>query len=100
MRIKIPITGTVISEGTIWDGKLLGDPNDPIRMINIDLGNVSWEAVDVDLENEVMEIEVIGEKKDLDHARQLIEGHSKDELYSLSGCQKLKRKLRRLRGIE
>ncbi len=132
MRLKIPLTGTVVREGSVWgDGKLVGDPNDPIRLVDIDLGNVSWRMVDVDLENEEMEIEVIpseviaiptgrfhtveeldaehnpiqvereiyeerlatGQEKAgfLQHARDLIEGHTKDELYTMSKCSKLKK---------
>lgn len=120
MRLTIPLTGTVLREGSVWGkGELSGDPNDPIRPIDIDLGNVSWVMVDVDIENEVMEIEVKpseelsedtgqvdgkgepiyitrkatqAEKAGfLQHAQQLIEGHTKDELYALAKRPKLKR---------
>jgi len=53
MRMKIPITGTVIAETPV-----AGDPDDPIRVVNIDLGNVSWKLVRLDLDAELMEIEV------------------------------------------
>lgn len=119
MLLAVPLTGTVIVEGSILDGKLEGDDKDSIRPIDIDLGNVSWTLVDVDLENEVMEIEVSpaeeidedtgqldGENKPiymrrktteqekqgfLQYARQLIEGHTKDELYQMSKSPRLKR---------
>jgi hypothetical protein len=117
MRLTIPLTGTVL------DGSLTGDPNDPIRPIDIDLGNVSWQMVDVDLENEVMVIEVTpaeefsedtGEKDGegnpiyrtreategekigfLQNAYRLIMEHSKDELYTMSGNHRLKRPFKR-----
>lgn len=56
MRLEIPITGTVIAVGE--DGWLSGDQNDPIRLIGIDLGNVSWKSIGIDLDKEVMVIEV------------------------------------------
>lgn len=59
MRLTIPLTGTVLVEGSIQDGTLVGDNNDPIRPIDILRGvNVSWTVVNVDLENEVMVVEV------------------------------------------
>ena len=54
MRMTMPITGTVKEEKPY----IAGDENDPIRMIDINLGNVSWRLVSLDLENEAMEIEV------------------------------------------
>lgn len=123
MRLIIPITGTVLVEGSLADGSLTGDNNDPIRPVSLDLGNVSWKMVDVDLKNEVMIIEVepggivseptgelgagnkpvyrtrpaTAEEKlgFLQHARHLIESHTKDELYQMSGCSRLKRPLKR-----
>ena len=120
MRLTIPLTGTVIREGEVWgEGKLSGDPEDPIRPAIIDLGNVSWRMVDVDLDNEVMEIEVAaGEQVSeptgkvdaegnpvyvtrrateqekvsfLQYAKDLIEGHTKDELYAIGKRDRLKR---------
>ena len=120
MKLTIPLTGTVLVEGSVWgDGKLSGDPNDPVRPVDIDLGNVSWKMVDVNLENETMEIEVspaeeidedtdeidsegkpihrmrktTGQEKTgfLQHAQHLIESHTKDELYTMSKCSRLKR---------
>ncbi len=112
MKLIIPITGRVLTENP-----LSGDPNEPIRPIDIDLGNVSWQMVDVDLDNEVMVIEVSpaeGVAEDtgqldgegnpiyqtrpatqeekaalLKNARQLIEGHTKDELYAMTGSKRL-----------
>lgn len=120
MRLTIPLTGTVLVEGSVWgDGKLTGSENDPIRPIDVDLGNVSWQMVDIDLENEVMEIEVepaeeVGEdtgevdaegdpihkmrpatKEEkvgfLQHAQSLVMNHTKDELYAISKSPRLKR---------
>lgn len=120
MRLRIPLTGTVLVEGEVFGkGDLQGDEKDPIRPVDLDLGNVSWAMVNVDLVNEVMEIEVTpsekldedtGEKDGdgksiylgrkttelekvalLEHARNLIEGHTKEELYEISKCPKLKR---------
>lgn len=126
MRLQIPLTGTVLVEGSVWgEGKLTGDNADPIRPIDLDLGNVSWRMVDVDMANEVMIIEVEpaefvndpdldtqgNQKIDADgkpmfksrpatprekegflqYARQLIEGHTKAELYALAGKPRLKR---------
>ena len=120
MRLQIPLTGTVLVEGSVWGaGDLVGDPKDPIRPVDLDLGNVSWAMVDVDLENGVMVIDVepgetvdekTGEKDAegspvyrsrpasagekigfLQHAQKLIEGHTREELYQMSGCPRLKR---------
>ncbi|KKK65948.1 hypothetical protein LCGC14_2969000 [marine sediment metagenome] len=120
MILRIPITGTVLVEGSIHgNGLLKGDPNDGIRPIPIDLGNVSWQMVDVDLENEEMVIEVMpgevvseptGENDAegnpiytsrattqqekagfLQHAQDLINTRTKDELYVLAQRPKLKR---------
>lgn len=103
MRLIIPLTGTVVN----YDPPK-GDPNDPIRLIEIDLGNVSWELVNLDLENEVAEIEVApGEQLEeageirpatevekqsfLTYAQELIYGKTKDELYSISKSERLKK---------
>ena len=61
MRIKVPVIGTV-KESKPMQGRpeimeVYGDENDPIR-INVDLGNVSWTLVDLDIENGLAEIEV------------------------------------------
>ena len=124
MKLTIPLTGTVLVEGSVWgSGDLTGDDNDPIRPVDINLGNVSWTMVDVDLDNEVMVIEVspaevVEEptgKRDaegnpiyrsrpatdeekrgfLRHAQELVMSHTRDELYAMSGCHKLKRPFRR-----
>lgn len=114
MNLTIPLTGTVITESP-----LSGDPNDPVRPIDIDLGNVSWKMVYVDLENEVAIIEVEpaeGVDEDtgqvdgkgrpihkriqateqerkgfLQYAQDLVMNHTKDELYQMSKCPRLKR---------
>ncbi len=54
MRMKIPITGTV--KGV--EPHISGDLNDPISMISLDLGDVSWTLINLDLDAEEMEIEV------------------------------------------
>jgi hypothetical protein len=62
VRLRIPITGRV----TDFDSGLAeldgigvsGDPADPVRPIAVDLGDVSWQLVSLDLENEEAEIEV------------------------------------------
>lgn len=120
MRISIPLTGTVKELNP-----LRGEPSDPVRPIDINLGNVSWTMVDVDLENNLMIIEVepgnrvsepdldgegkqkIGKEGNpiyitrkateeektgfLQYAQDLIEGHTKDELYAISRCPRLKK---------
>jgi len=119
MKLTVPLTGRVIQEGELFgDGKLKGDPNDPIRLIDINLGNVSWTLVSIDLENEEATIEVApGEKVSeptgeidaennpvyrtrpateeekvafIQYAQDLV-SHTKDELYTMSKCSKLKR---------
>lgn len=122
MRLPMPLTGTVLVEGTLRDGNLKGDANDPIRIINIDLGHVSWQLVDIDWDNELAIIEVTpseyrsvptggkitvnGKETDeyetrpateeekvafLQHAQDLVMNHTKDELYTMSKCSRLKR---------
>lgn len=111
MRIEIPLTGTVLVEGQAHgDGRLEGDPADPIRPINIDLGNVSWHMINVDLDREVMIVEVEGGEYTSDpdtnmsrpstpadkaaalaHVQGLIHGKSKAELYKQSGSARLRR---------
>ncbi|KKM90013.1 hypothetical protein LCGC14_1242930 [marine sediment metagenome] len=120
MRLTIPLTGNVLVEGSVHgDGALTGDDEDPIRPIEIDLGNVSWTMVDVDLGAEVMVIEVApaeeveeptgevdaegeavmhtrpttpAEKQALlQHAQGLVMNHSKAELYQMTGNQRLRR---------
>lgn len=109
MKLTLPLTGTVLVEGSVWGaGDLMGDDKDPIRPVDIDLGNVSWTVVDVDLENEVMVIEVkpseeldgrpaTAEEKTafLQHAQRLVMEHTRDELYQMSGCHRLKRPFKR-----
>ena len=122
MRLTIPLTGTVLVEGDVHGaGDLTGDPNDIIRPIDIDLGNVSWTMVGIDLDAEVMIIEVtpaqeveedtgrVDDKGNPVHQRrpatkqektgflQHAQGamnHTKDELYAQTGNARLKRPLR------
>ena len=111
----MPVTGTVIS----YEDGGYGDPDDPIRLVELNLGNVSWQLVKLDLENEVAEIEVLpgeliaedtGEVDEegnpvyamrsatnkekqsfLTNAYNLINGHTKEELCNMSGSAKLKK---------
>jgi hypothetical protein len=53
MQISVPLTGTAISLNPI-----IGDPEDPIRLIALDLGNVSWQLVILDLENDLALVEI------------------------------------------
>lgn len=124
MILRIPLTGTVLVEGSLWGkGDLKGDDNDPIRPVSINLGNVSCRTIDVDLEKEEMIIDVAPaitvKEPDLDEngvqkvdeegelkfkkrlttenekanlleaARQKVEGHTKEELYAMTGSHKL-----------
>jgi len=109
MRCLIPLTGTLLSGGS-------GDPNDPIRIIPLDLGDVSWRAVSFDWENGVVEVELeptpryvrrmdpltgnpvsdeteteydLRRTRALNHVKQLL-SKSKDELYTLSKSPRLK----------
>lgn len=67
MRLKIPITGTVIDydpEAAKLDGiGISGDNNDPVRVVSLDLGNISWHLVTIDLENSLMEVEAEASEK-------------------------------------
>ena len=54
MRMRIPITGTVKA----ITPHIMGDDDDSIRPINIDLGDVGWKLIHLDLELEEMEIEI------------------------------------------
>lgn len=116
MRMKLPITGTVkeILEG----GIVIGESDDPIRPVNVILGNVSWTMINLDIDNEEMEIEITPSDKyvydtgavdgqgdpvlsrrkatvqdkavALEYARDLsLERKTKAQLYTLSGSKKL-----------
>ena len=114
MILKIPLTGTLLTYEPPS-----GDPDDPVRAIDLDLGNVKWHLVDLDLENDLAVIDVepaehitedTGEKDEhgkpirrlreategerkafLSHAYNLVAGKTKDELYNKSGSPKLKK---------
>lgn len=115
LRMRIPVTGTV----TAVSPYVSGDLDDPIRLIDIHLENVSWTLIKLDLDNELMEIEVTPSEKvsedtgeideegnpifrsraaTLEEKQQFIEyakNHSlgrktKDELYALSKSPRLK----------
>jgi len=139
MRLSIPITGTAIIDK---DGRVSGDPDDPIRVINLNVGDVAWKTVSLDLEAGLMEVEAdvpraqlvkshgkpvryvsdlsSEEVEDinqgrvfptfedepeaqyqarrpqvLNDAKQLLEGHTIDELYQMSGSPRLKVKGKR-----
>lgn len=116
MKIAIPLTGKVVAEEP-----LTGDGLDPIRPVDIDLGNVSWVLDRIDLENEVAVIEVtpseyinvqVGEQAGepvfeqrkatvkekqgaLLKVQNLVHKHSKDELYAMSKCHRLERPVKK-----
>ncbi len=54
MRMRLPIQGTVVADHP----HLGGDEKDPIRLVDVDLGHVSWRMAGLDLEAEEMIIEV------------------------------------------
>ena len=114
MRMKIPITGTVAEAHPY----VSGDDKDPIRLIRLPFGNVSFKVISLDIEREEMEIEVTpsptvqyetgevydngkpvlaqrnttSEERDamIENARKFsLERKSKDELYALSGSPRL-----------
>ena len=123
MRLKVPITGKVKS----YDKKLAkldnigvsGDSDEPIKLININLGNVSWKLMSIDLENDEAEIEVtpsenftkdtgqvdgegkpiyqqttatsLDKQRFLDEARAKVEGKTSDQLYTETGSPRLKK---------
>lgn len=121
MRLKVPITGRVLGydpkAGQIDGIGVVGDNNDPVKPISINLGNVSWRLVTIDLENDLAEIEVspgenINILKDggnpdnsedwtsrpateeekqgfLDYAKEAVESHTVDELYTITKAKRL-----------
>lgn len=122
MKLKIPLTGKVTEyhpelEGYDASGGIGGDLNDPVRPVPVNLGNVSWRLISIDLETDLAEIEVTPsdrisidiEKLDgegnpiyetreateeekqgfLNYARSLVEGHTADELYKMTKKGKL-----------
>jgi len=121
MRLKIPLTGSVLDYdilGAKYDGiGVVGDPSDPVKPVEINLGHVSWGLVTIDLVNNLAEIEVspaenISVLKDggnpdkpedwttrpstpiekqgfLDNAKSLVESHTVDELYTMSKSKRL-----------
>lgn len=127
MRLSVPLTGTVLVEGAVHgSGDLVGDPNDPIRPILLDLGEVSWTMIDVDLDNGLMIIEVTANNKTADETsdpvgdgryiktrpttaaekikclqdcQAAVMGHTKEELYAMTGESPLKRPFRPVRPI-
>jgi hypothetical protein len=63
----------------VTEDPVSGDPDDPIRMVPINLGRVSWRAIEIDLANERMLIEITptpveegGEFDSLERANQRI----------------------------
>lgn len=120
MKLRVPITGTVTDfdpECYKLDGiGISGHPDDPVS-VAVDLGNVSWRLVSIDLINDLAEIEVSPgenitvlkaggnpnkpedwtsraateqEKQGfLNNARSLVESHTKDELYTIGKSRRL-----------
>lgn len=65
MNISIPLTGTLISYQPT-----LGDLHDPVRPIELNLGNVSWRLISLDLEYDLALVEVTAaEEQDFDTGR-------------------------------
>ena len=105
MILEVPITGEVSS---IDNERISGNPDNPIRLIDIDLGNVSWRLLSLDLNRAVATIDVTSSSRiydaqleetraataqeknaTLDNARRIIEEHSIDELYEISKSPRL-----------
>lgn len=105
MRLRIPLTGHLIADGK-------GDLEDPVRAINLNLGNLRWSAVSYDFDAGIMEVEAEVRKDPdeseeqyqrrrqliLDNAKHLLESHTIDELYQMSGSARLKKNMKS-RGI-
>ncbi len=98
MRLVIPLTGTLRADGS-------GDPDDPVRIIPVSLGDLAWRAVSFDFEAGTVEVEAEvpqhnGEERLAYEARsasvlsdaQAALEHTADELYALTGAARLKRK--------
>lgn len=122
MKLRIPLTGKVteyhpeLEEYGASCG-IGGDLNDPVKPVPINLGNVSWKLISIDLETDTAEIEVkpsdrisiptgkfdaegneIYETREateeekqgfLNYAKNLVEGHTADELYTMSNSKRL-----------
>lgn len=120
MQLTVPLTGTVLVEGSLKDGALVGSEHDPIRPLDGILGNVSWNIVSIDLDNAVAIVEVnppeqvyepssdgdpikgtmrpsTQEEKvqALQYAKSVILNHTKEELYQMGGNAKLRRPFKR-----
>lgn len=109
MRLKIPLTGKILEytpefEGYGPSGEISGDPANPVRPVPINLGNVKWNLVSIDLETDTAEIEVspgegingrlaTDEEKQgfLDYAKNLVEEHTIDELYAMTNSKRLEK---------
>lgn len=124
MRLKIPMTGTVIDfdpESYKLDNiGISGENNDPVRVVNLNLGGIAWHLVSIDLENDLMEVEVeppeqiteprldangkpvkseplyisrpttpVEKQQILDNAQHILESHTTNEIYVLTGDKKL-----------
>lgn len=122
MKVRIPLTGKVTEyhpelDGLSPSGGISGDLDNPIKPIPINLGNVSWKLVGIDLENDLAEIEVepsdiisvdtgkldgegnpIYETREateqekqgfLDYAKNQVESHTVDELYTMTKAKRL-----------
>lgn len=101
MKISIPLTGTLISYNPE-----IGDTSDPVRIINLNLGNVSWQLISLDLVNDLALIEVtpadegdfsgvrrpltaVEKQKLLDDVKSLLLNNSVARLYQISGSARL-----------
>ncbi len=123
MRLKVPITGKVtafsVNKAKADGIGVSGDSDNPIRLIALNLGNVSLRLIAIDLETNEAEIEVTPEpvffentgqvnsdnkpiyrgrtatpqekQTFLDIAKAKVEGKTKDQLYAETGSPKLKK---------
>jgi len=112
VRIKIPLTGTLLTLNPA-----IGADDDPVRVIGLDLGDVAWRAVAWEWDQDLVEVELdaaprrVGRCEDdgtpipdetpathkarraqaLAHVRELLLGHTIGELYELAGDPRLKK---------
>jgi hypothetical protein len=94
MKISVPLTGTLISYNP-----MIGDQHDPVRPVELNLGDVSWQLISLDLERDLALIEVtpspalsdIDKRKCLENIKSLLLTKSADDLYKLTKSPKLKK---------
>jgi hypothetical protein len=89
MRLTIPLTGTAIKN---LDGSWSGHPQDHVRVIELDLGDISWKTVSIDWDKGLMEVEASGTPEALALAQKLL-ADTPENHYRKSGSSPLKRVL-------